>query len=95
MNKRNKQFLVFIFLVIFSVVEVNYGLSNYSENSKDAKIDLIASVEARNMGGDLGCPDLANCSGSATCGTAGTVSSCTIVCEDGPTIVCKGPGSTN
>ena len=43
--------------------------------------------------GNLGCPDLSNCSGAATCGSKGTVTGCTITCIRGEKIVC--PNSAN
>ena len=44
------------------------------------------------LSGDLGCPDLSDCDGSATCGTDGRVDGCNIYCSDGSTISCPAKG---
>lgn len=41
---------------------------------------------------NLGCPDLSDCDGSATCGTDGRVEGCNIYCSDGSFIVCPHKG---
>jgi hypothetical protein len=38
---------------------------------------------------DLGCPDLSECGGKASCGTPGSDSGCTINCDSGDLITCK------
>jgi len=38
--------------------------------------------------GDLGCEDLTNCDGRASCGSPGTQMGCTIRCKDGTSVTC-------
>jgi len=38
---------------------------------------------------NLTCPDLANCGGTASCNSAGTVNGCVISCYGGGEITCK------
>ncbi|MFV0387611.1 MAG: hypothetical protein ACK5NT_02555 [Pyrinomonadaceae bacterium] len=38
--------------------------------------------------GDLGCDDLMNCSGTASCGTPGVVNGCKITCQGEEIINC-------
>ncbi|MFV0387610.1 MAG: hypothetical protein ACK5NT_02550 [Pyrinomonadaceae bacterium] len=46
------------------------------------------TTSANEGSADLGCLELENCRGSATCGTKGSVNGCRITCQGGDTIDC-------
>lgn len=52
---------------------------------------ISANAGTGGSGGNLGCSDLSNCSGSASCNSKGTVQNCTITCQDGSSISCPVP----
>ena len=68
---------------------------NIVQQSGSFAIDGISIVSADaegfggGLGGDLGCEDLSNCDGKASCGEAGTVNGCTLNCESGTFVSCR------
>jgi hypothetical protein len=51
-------------------------------------VSLVFISTIKMNAGDLGCKDLSNCSGKASCGEPGNNYGCEIECESGPRIDC-------
>lgn len=78
------RFLVFTIVVLvitlfnFSGIFTSYGY-----------VEAFANGGGGGGEGDLGCNDITGCSGSASCGSSGTVAGCTITCKDNTKITCN------